>query len=807
MTSTSKATANRAADIPQDTSPPQAEPCLVYLVGGMDCASCTKKVEKMVANLAGTEQVKTSFSQQTLQLQLDEKRTSRQTLEHNLRALGYQPQLQTSADASSISGASGTSGATINGNKDNPTTPTSTTWTGHLWHILWQSNLGKLVMLTGSLLIAAWLTGFFAPQYAEYAYILATLLGLGPFVRKVWTGIRLGDPFGISTLMTLAAVGALFIGEATEGALVVFLFTVGELLESVAAGRARQGIQALAALTPKTALLVEGKKLREVSVSQLEIGQIVQVNAGARVPADGVILSGSSELDDSPVTGESVPVFKSKGGQVYAGSISTDGTLQIRVEKSASDNTIARILHMVEEAEASKAPTARFIDRFSRYYTPAVIVVAALVAVLPPLLWAQPWEAWIYKGLTLLLIGCPCALLLSVPAAITSGISIGTRRGLLIKGGAALEAMSKVRIVAFDKTGTLTAGQPRVTDVIPVQLSENNEVLRLAAALEQGSSHPLAKAISKEAQKLDLDLPATEELHTFAGRGVSARIDGQMLSVSAPRHVLQNDQHDQNDQHSQPKLQEQIQQLESQGKTVVVLHNEQDTLGLLALRDEPREDAHRTISDLAKLNILPVMLTGDNTHTAHAIARSITSQQPTSQPTNQPPHQPTHQTDLSQYLEVQAELLPADKLRIVQQLHANGTVAMVGDGINDAPALAQADVGIAMGGGTDVALETANAALLHERVSGVIELIELSRATMANIKQNIAFALGLKAIFLLTTLFGVTNLWMAILADTGATVLVTVNALRLLRWKSSLQSLQDAPSTSDLHTSHTQQVA
>jgi len=710
----------------------------------MDCASCVQKVERMVATLPGTADVKTSFSKQTLELDLDEAQTVRSTLEGNLKALGYTPSLLKGADHAAH-GAHDHAGHDHGEHGHVHEVPKP----GQPWYATGQ---GKLVVTSGILLGVAWLLSFTLPAFATYGYVAATLLGVWPLLKKAVASARFGDPFSINMLVSLAAIGAVAIGEAAEGAVVVFFFAVGELLEGIAAGRARAGIQALAALAPKTALLVEGQGTREVPADSLAVGQTVQVNPGARVPADGTILTGTSNLDDSPVTGESVPVVKSAGHSVYAGSINTDGVLTIRVDRAASDNTIARIIHMVEEAEGSKAPTARFIDRFSRLYTPGVVAVSALVALVPPLLFGGAWYDWLYKGISLLLIGCPCALVLSVPAAITSAISAGTRRGLLIKGGAALETIGSVKTIAFDKTGTLTAGKPRVTDVVGVNL-DRNEVLRLAAAVESGSSHPLAKAITDAAQQARLTLPSVADAQAIPGKAVTANVEGRTLSVSSPRHAatlapLPAD------------LSRTIETFETQGRTAVVLLDGGAPLGVIAIRDEPRADARDAIAQLRSLGVNTLMLTGDNARTGKAIA-----------------------SDLG--LDVQAELLPEDKLRVIAELKSQGGVAMVGDGINDAPALAQSDVGIAMGGGTDVALETADAALLQERVTGVVDLVRLSRATMANIKWNIAFALGLKAIFLVTTLLGYTSLWMAILADTGATALVTANALRLLRWKGS----------------------
>ncbi len=734
----------------------------------MDCASCVAKVERLVGGLPGTGEVSTSFTRQTLKVQLDETRTPRQTLEQHLRSLGYVPTLQgreTTPDTQhphehghehGDSHAPGHSQAAAAG-------------PGRPWH---QSPQGRLVVLSGAFLAAAWVLGFAAPALSTAAFVAATLLGVWPLARRAVASARLGDPFSINMLVSLAATGAVLIGQAAEGAVVVFFFAVGELLEGVAAGRARAGIQALAALAPKTALLLPDSAdgtaplAREVPAGTLRAGQTVQVNPGARVPADGTVLGGTSGVDDSPVTGESVPVVKSVGDGVFAGSINGDGVLTVRVDREASDTTIARITAMVEEAEASRAPTARFIDRFSRVYTPGVVLVSALVATVPPLLGGD-WHSWLYRGISLLLIGCPCALILSVPAAITSGVSAGARRGLLIKGGAALESIGGVRTVAFDKTGTLTAGHPRVTDVHPVG-GTREDVLRLAAAAEAGSSHPLARAVLHAAR--GLNVPATTDARALPGRAVTARLTGaepdagREVTVSSPGHTATLTD-------LAPDVQAQVTRLEAQGRTaVLVLLGEPggrvapEVRGVIGLRDELRPDAAPALAALHRLGVRTVMLTGDNGRTARAIADDL-------------------RRAGAPELEVHAALLPEDKLRLIRDLQARGAVAMIGDGINDAPALAQADVGVAMGGGTDVALETADAALLREQVSGVADLIALSRATMSNIRVNIAFALGLKAVFLITTLLGYTNLWMAVLADTGATAIVTANALRLLRWQ------------------------
>ncbi len=694
----------------------------------MDCADCARTVAGALENIDGVSDVRVNFTTQKLRLTLEESITARGTVERNLTRLGYPPKA-VERDDTARSGAPA----------ELPDPPPA-------WH---RTSKGRFVLTTGALLALSALLALTFPPLAPWGFAAAALLGVAPLARKAWASARLGRPFTINTLISLAAIGAVAIGEAPEGAIVVFLFAVGELLESVATGRARAGVRALAAMAPKVALLLEGEKVREVPVAQLRVGDLVRVQPGGRVPADATIVEGAGGIDESPVTGESMPVHKGRGDGLYAGSIVTDAVLTARVDKPAADSTIARIIHLVEEAESNKAPVARFIDRFSSVYTPAAMLVAALVAVVPPLLFGTAWGEWIYRALALLLIACPCALVLSVPAAVTSGISAGARRGLLIKGGAVLEEVGNVATVAFDKTGTLTRNRPQVTDIVPLGAADETEVLRMAVAVETGSSHPLARAIVERAS--GADVPAASDMRALPGRAVTATVEGRTYAVGSPRYAAEMAP-------LPPPAQTVAAQLEGEGKTVVVLLAERTPLGLIAIRDEPRADAAEAVRRLSHLGIRSVMLTGDNARTGEAIAERLG-------------------------VEVRSELLPADKLAAIADLKRNGKVAMVGDGINDAPALAQADVGIAMGGGTDVALETAGAALLRGEATGVSDLVELSRATMRNIRQNVAFALGLKAVFLVTTLLGITGLWPAILSDTGATVLVTANALRLLRFE------------------------
>lgn len=435
---------------------------------------------------------------------------------------------------------------------------------------------------------------------------------------------------------------------------------------------------------------------------------------------------------------------RATGDKVPAGATSVDRLVTLEVLSEPGSSAIDRILTLIEEAEERRAPIERFIDRFSRIYTPVIMVIALLVTLIPPLMFDGGWQEWIYKGLTLLLIGCPCALVISTPAAITSGLAAAARRGALIKGGAALEQLGRITQVAFDKTGTLTIGKPRVTAIHPASGISEAELLALAAAVEQGATHPLAQAIVREAQTRDLAIPTAESQRTLAGTGIEAQVNGERILICAAG--------------KQPAaaFAGQISELENAGQTVVLVLRNETVVGVLALQDTLRDDARDAIRDLHQLGVNGVILTGDNPRAAAAIAGEL---------------------DLA----FKARLLPEDKVRAVTALNQQAPLAMVGDGINDAPAMKAASIGIAMGSGTDVALETADAALTHNRLRGLAQMITLARATHANIRQNITIALGLKAIFLVTTLLGFTGLWLAILADTGATVLVTANALRLLR--------------------------
>ncbi|RDI58879.1 heavy metal translocating P-type ATPase [Microvirga subterranea] len=739
-----------------------------FRVSGMDCASCATKIDNALRRVPGVAEVGVSVAAGTITVAHDGT-VAPAMLAKRIATLGYKVTGQGPADAGASEKADHdhddghgpgcdhdhdhVGHAHDHEHNHGHDAVASAGLHGHLhdhgpgdgpW---WKSPRGLLTIACGLALVAAYIVGQLLPQTGHWAFVLAMAVGLVPIARRALVAARFGTPFSIEMLMTIAAVGAVIIGATEEAAMVVFLFLVGELLEGVAAGRARASIQGLTKLVPKTAQLERDGRVEEVQAETLAVGSIILVRPGDRVPADGEIVSGESAVDEAPVTGESTPKRKGVDDPIFAGTINGEGALRVRVTAAAQDNTIARIVRLVEEAQESKAPTERFIDRFSRYYTPAVLVVGALVAVVPPLLGAA-WSEWIYKGLAILLIGCPCALVISTPAAIAAGLAAGARRGLLMKGGAVLETLGTITMAALDKTGTLTEGRPKVTDIVPVARTER-EVLSLAAALETGSSHPLATAILARAAEAGVPVPPAANAGAVGGKGVTGSVGGVPLFLGSPKAAAE-----------QVALTSEqtalITGLNDEGKSVSVLLAGDRVAGVIAMRDEPRPDAREGLEALKKAGIDTLMVTGDNLRTATAIAAGLG-------------------------IEPRADLLPQDKQAIVRELQANGhVVAKIGDGINDAPGLAAADVGIAMGGGTDVALETADAAVLHGRVLDIARMVRLSRDTMANIRQNIAIALGLKAVFLVTTILGITGLWPAILADTGATVLVTANAMRLL---------------------------
>lgn len=704
---------------PDDTSLPELSGSQRYnwQVEGMDCPSCARKIETAVLKIAAVTQAKVMFA--TEKLVVD--------------AAG-----DVRADVTSAVQQAGFVLWDLNGSSAAPKKKEE------------QSLLKQATpMLILAVLIAlSYALEFVNPVLGKYAFIASTLIGLFPIAKSSLRLIRSGTPFAIETLMTVAAVGAIIIGATEEAAMVILLFLLGEMLESYAAGRARRGVSALMALVPEDAVVIKDGQKVSVPVAQLRPGDIIEIAPGGRLPTDAELLSEFASFDESALTGESVPVERAQGEKVAAGSLSVDRAVQMKVVSEQGQNAIDRILTLIEEAEERRAPIERFIDRFSRYYTPMIMLFSALVIVIPPLFMGQEWYPWIYRGLTLLLIGCPCALVISTPAAITSALAAATRRGALIKGGAALEQLGTVTTVALDKTGTLTEGKPQVTDIVALNSHSDADVLTFASAVESGSHHPLAKAILERTEALGLTITEAENRKAHAGKGVEGELSGVTILVSAPGKLADGLLTD--------AAAAEVTRLENEGKTVVAVVAGNRLTGLIAMQDTLRSDAIEAISQLKAMGVSAVMLTGDNPRAAAAIAGTIG-------------------------MDFRAGLMPEDKVKAVMALNNEHHTMMVGDGINDAPAMKAASIGVAMGSGTDVALETADAALTHNRLTGIAEVITLSRATRKIIRENITIALGLKAVFLVTTLMGLTGLWVAVLADSGATALVTANAVRLLR--------------------------
>lgn len=691
-----------------------------WRVSGMDCASCARSIEKAVSFVDGVLSANVVFSTEKLRVSADADVSDK--IQEAVKGIGFDLQPLTAVPEASSS-------------------------------LLSFENLREYGPIVGLavLMLFSWGITQFNPVFGETAFIVTTLVGLVPIMKKSWRMMRSGSPFAIETLMSVAAVGALFIGATAEAAMVLLLFMIGECLESFAANRARKGVSALMALLPEEALIIKKGERQKISIADLRPGDEIEVSPGERLPADAELLSEMASFDESALTGESVPVERLRDEKVPAGSLLADRVVRLKVVSQPGNSAIDRILHLIEEAEERRAPLERFLDKFSRIYTPVIMLISVLVILIPPLAFAQPWDTWVYRGLALLLIGCPCALVISTPAAITSGLAAATRRGALIKGGLALEQLGQIKTIAFDKTGTLTEGKPSVTDVVSFNDANVNNVLVAAASVEMGSHHPLAKAIVDYTEQQGVALVHADNRKTLAGVGVEGDLAGKKISISAPSKL---------ERALDDAIQQQVIGLEEEGKTVVVVLEGGELFGLIALRDRLRDDAKVALKDLADLGINGVMLTGDNARAAAAIAAELN-------------------------IDYRASLLPEDKVTAVTELNQQQATAMVGDGINDAPAMKASTIGIAMGSGTDVALETADAALTHNRLQGLAEMIRLSRATNANIRQNITIALGLKAVFLVTTLLGLTGLWLAVLADSGATALVTANALRLLRKNTS----------------------
>ncbi len=616
------------------------------------------------------------------------------------------------------------------------------------------------LFVSGLLVGAALLAGQLKEGGTTYAALLASagMVAGGWFLLpKAWRAARRLRP-DINLLVVIAAVGASIIGEWVEASAVVFLFGVAEWLEGWADRRARRATEALLELAPKVASVKRDGQFVEVPVEQVAPGETIATKSGMAIPLDGVVVAGESSVNQAPITGESVPVDKKSGDTVFAGTINGEGALEIKVTKTTGDTTLARIISLVAEAQEQKAPTQRFVDVFARYYTPAVTAAALLVFLLPPLLLGGDWNTWLYRACVLLIIACPCALVISTPVSIVAGLTALARRGVLVKGGAHLETVGRLKALAVDKTGTITEGKPQVLGVELLNSATLPQVLGVAAAIDEHSSHPLAKAVVAHAKGQNVSYERASSYQARSGRGAEGVIAGHAYFVGNHRFAHELGV-------CSESVETRLSAIEAHGQSVVVVgHRPHDgckgeVLGIIAIGDTLRPHAKAAISALHAAGVEQVvMLSGDNQRTADFIARQVGID------------------------EARGDLLPDDKVEAVKSLREkHRIVGMVGDGVNDAPAMATATVGIAMGAaGTDAAIETADIALMQDELGKIADTIRLGRRTLGIIHFNIAFALGLKALFLLLTLMGHASLWLAIMADTGATLLVVANALRLL---------------------------
>jgi Cd2+/Zn2+-exporting ATPase len=711
-----------------------------YHIGNMDCAHCAQEVEEGVRRLEGVSAVRVDFSTAKMTLTGD---VPFEKLQSRVEALGK----------------------TVHQESEAPVIPTYRAGVLGFWDYLNERTETRLALIGGGLILVAIVASLVlgSSPLINLLYIVATLTALYPIAKSGLNALFINRKFSINFLMTVAAIGAIIIGEYLEGATVVFLFAIGEALEGFVTGKAREGLRGLIDMKPANAVQysADGEEIT-IPVEALQIGDVIIIKPGEQIPMDGVVLSGESAVNQAPITGESVPVYKTVGETVYAGCINGDGLLRVEVTHLAKDNTLNRVIQLVEEAQSAKSPTQRVIDNFAQWYTPAVMVLAGLVAIVPIVFFNASSDVWIYRALTMLVIACPCALVISTPVSIISAVTAAARNGVLVKGGAFIEALGQIDVIAFDKTGTLTQGKPVATNYQSLachdqteQCAECDDVLALAEAVERYSAHPLAQAVvnAAESQRVAGKYSA-DDVQSLTGRGVQGLVDGRTVTVGS--HALFDAEYPHD-----TAVCAMVDDAERQGQTALMVHDGEGVRGVITVRDEPRQDSKQAVSALNRLGIETVMLTGDNANVAGEIAR---------------------ETGVKSF---RAGLLPQDKASAIQNLLNEGrNVAMVGDGVNDAPALALANVGIAMGGaGSAQALETADIALMQDDISKLPYAVKLSRFTTGIIRSNIAISFLVKAIFLGLAAVGLTTMWLAIFADVGMTLLVTLNGMRPLRMK------------------------
>lgn len=698
----------------------------VYRVEGLSCTNCAAKFEKNVSQIPKVTDAKVNFGAGKISIEGE-------------------------ATIAEIEAAGAFENLKVQSEHDTePRIETKEPFVKRNWNLL--VSLFLIILALGSQVVNgedALLT--------EGLFILAIIIGGFSLFKEGFSDL-LKLNFSMESLMTIAIIGAAIIGEWTEGSIVVILFAISEALERFSMDKARQSIRSLMDIAPKEALIRRNNVEQMINVSKIEVGDIMIIKPGQKIAMDGQVIKGHSSVNQAAITGESVPIEKNINDDIFAGTINEEGALEVKVTKHVNDTTIAKIIHLVEEAQGERAPAQAFVDKFAKYYTPTIMVIAALIVIVPPLFFNGDWNTWLYQGLSLLVVGCPCSLVISTPVSIVSAIGNSAKNGVLVKGGIYLEEIGGLKAIAFDKTGTLTKGTPTVTDFTTVYSKDEEKYFSIITALESYSQHPLASAILKEADNRAISYKSVvvDEFTSITGKGIQGNIEGITYLVGSPKlfeSILTDNS----------KIIENYQRLQQQGKTAMLLGTDKQILAVIAVADELRESSKAVIEKLHDLGIEhTIMLTGDNATTAQSIGK---------------------QTGVT---EIKGDLMPQDKLDYIKSLKETyGKVAMVGDGINDAPALAASTVGIAMGGaGTDTALETADVALMGDDLQKLPFIVKLSRQTLRIIKQNITFSLGIKLLALLLVVPGWLTLWIAILADMGATILVTLNGLRLMKVKS-----------------------
>jgi Cd2+/Zn2+-exporting ATPase len=735
------------------------------VVEGMDCPSCVKSIQARLERVPGIEQPEVLFARGRVRFQYDATVASPQQVVAALAEVGHQAHAP--AEAANVA---------------------ETARAAAVGRPVWREPQALRTVGAGALLLLAFLLGRFGllpPSHAAYAASMA--LAGWDVARAAWASLRQRLAADMHVLMLVASVGAACLGQWAEAATILFLFGIAEALEAWSMDRARRAVASLMSAAPLEATVVRDGAERRVGVAEVTVGETLKIRPGERIPLDAEITAGAGAVDEAAVTGEPVPADKVPGDRIFAGTLNRDGFLEARVLAAAEDSTLARVTAMVEEAQTRRSQSERWVERFARRFTPAVLTLAALVAVVPPALFGQPWGFWIYQSLTLLIISCPCALVISTPVSMVCGLTAAARRGVLIKGAEHLERLGAARAIAFDKTGTLTRGEPEVREVIALDGTGPDELLRLTAGLERGSEHPLARAIVREAERRGLSAPAPERFLAMPGLGVEGDVEGRSLRIGRPTAIWGDV--------TPADVQPPLDRLTATGATAVAVaetfepsccrsehrihplrgypNTEHRTpaprpLGLIGLADQARPEAAGALRALRALGVRRLlMLTGDAAPAATTVAAEVGIE------------------------EVHAGLMPAEKAERLQAVEREaGSVVMVGDGVNDAPALATASVSVAMGAaGTDIALETADVALMADDLAKLPEAIDLSRRTLRTVQANIAFSLALKALFVVLVLLGHGSLWLAVLADTGASLAVTAYALRLLRYRGLSGSL------------------